>query len=149
MIPLSRVLMKHLLVLVLVLVGLGCGSDSIRRTILPNGYALDTMGRKFGIIVRPDAPRSSSWNPVWPPLRGEEEHCGSFGWKDAWVVCEVVTYEQGSERATGQYVVLNTATGEVSVVNGRARAVELLRQASVEMPVLARDHPTTAFFFPE
>lgn len=148
-VPLDR-LMRLLLVLSLALMHLGCFNDSLRRTMLPNGYSFDTMGRRSGIIVRPHSPRSGGFSMVWPPLNGESERCGAFGWREAWVVCEVVTYEQGNERPTGAFVVVNTSDGAVTVVPDRSRAIALLGRASIEMPALARDHPTTeAIYFPE
>jgi len=142
--------MQRLLVIATALLQLGCFNDSLRRTMLPNGYSFDTMGRKFGIIVRPDGPRSGGFSMVWPPLNGEREHCGAFGWRGAWVVCEIVTYERGEERPTGAFTVVNTADGSVAVVPDRASAVRLLERVSIEMPTLARDYPSTeAIYFPE
>ena len=142
--------MRILLLLVAALADVACFNDSLRRTMLPNGYSLDTMGRKFGIIVRPDSPRSGNFKPVWPPLNGEQERCGAFGWRDTWVVCEVVTYEHTISSKTGRFAVLNTATGVVTLVDDRGSLTEMMRQASVEVPALAEDHPSTmAIYFPE
>lgn len=142
--------MQVLLLLIVALMSVGCFNDSLRRTMLPNGYSLDTMGRRSGIIVRPDSPRSSSWKPVWPPLKGEREYCGAFGWSEALVVREVVAYPGETEYHTGRYAVLDTASGAVRVAGDRAHLVEMLRQASVEMPGLAKDYPSTeAIYFPE
>lgn len=142
--------MRLLLLVVVALLHAGCFNDSLRRTMLPNGYSFDTMGGKFGIIVRPSSPRGGGFSMVWPPLNGERERCGAFGWREAWVVCEVVTYQQGTEQPTGQFVVVNTVDGAVTLVPDRPAAVALLSRVSIEMPTLATTYPTTeAIYFPE
>jgi hypothetical protein len=132
--------MRIVLVLLVAMSLAGCESG-LRRTPLPNGYSLDTVHGRFGAIVRPDVHDNAKFTVVWPVR--EDNYCGAFGWQGSWVVCEVVKHHAGSEAATGQYIVLDTATGQLEVAGNRAMLIERLQKARAEIPHLAHDYPST------
>lgn len=135
--------MRHVLVLLVAVSLTSCGS-SFRRTMLPNGYSVDTIAGRFGAIVKPDAPSSRTFTSVWPaPGDRRDEYCGAFGWQGSWVVCEVVKHDAGTESATGRFAVLDTATGTVELLDSRVVLAERLQRALVEVPPLVRDYPST------
>jgi hypothetical protein len=116
--------------------------SGVRRTPLPNGYALDTLHGRFGAIVRPAATHDSAkFDVVWPVR--EDNYCGAFGWEGSWVVCEVVRHHAGSEAATGQYVVFDTETGQLEVVANGAILIDHFQKAHAQVPRLSHDYPST------
>ena len=117
------------LILVVVLLA-GCPDPPLLETRLSNDYSFHSNGGSYGYIANPQGVRLSRYFGILDD--GNEAWCEGFAWEKNAVVCErSVTIEGESEAQSKDYVLLDTMSGEISIV-GRLEAESLWQQKTGE-----------------
>lgn len=135
-------------VFIILILGLGCNpfDPPLYRTPLPNGYAQDSNGGEFGLIVMPTGDSGGKIiAPIGPGPNGRERFCNDFGWDNDLVVCELIEY---ADRAfvdpplSRQYLLFDTRTGQVSYYSTHQELeISWARFSSSPIPALHKEHP--------
>ena len=115
------------------------------RTPLPNGYAQESNGGEFGMLVKPiGLIRSKILAPLGRGSNGRERWCNAFGWVENLVVCEITEY---GDRAfvdpplSREYLMLDTTNASVVYYKTRPELLQAWSAATAApLPPLAKEH---------